>query len=556
MISRPVRFVRIVNIFEYRAEILVAAVALILVVLVDARGEFPVNDDWAYAHSVQWLLDEHRIRLSNWIAMNLLPQTLAGGVVAELFGFSFSALRHLTQLVSALVAVLSLRWFLAVGLTHRDALVATLTVIATPFWLPLANSFMTDLYAMLFTLPAATLFYRALRTPRTSLIVLATVLASIGMLQRQVVIVLPVAFLIAWFAANRRFELRTLAIGLTPMIIVLVVEFLYQAYLMQGPGVPEAQQYAHGRVLPLFLMFFSPDAGWYRLGVSVNLATIVAYLGLLICPFALWRGFPADYVAARLLLLLAGLILIAMAVTGFWPPWREYQLMDGAGIGPFVLYDAQPRELAQLDRSPGILWRIAGAAAAIGIAALLHMVFTALRGIAAGINRDGGQSLFLLAIISAYIAPFVFTDYIDRYMLFVLPFVLALMAQNAVISQTRLRRSVALLWLVAAIVMGTMATHDYFAWNRARWSAIHTAEALGANPSTLDGGFEYNGYYRFEEQPRVTQPGKSWWWVDDDRYIVTFTIVPGYLERAQFPVKAWLPRTPPVVRLLEREIYD
>jgi len=50
--------------------------------------------------------------------------------------------------------------------------------------------------------------------------------------------------------------------------------------------------------------------------------------------------------------------------------------------------------------------------------------------------------------------------------------------------------------------------------------------------------------------------GKSWWWVEDDRFIVSFTVVPGYLERAQFPVEAWLPRTPVVVRLLEREVND
>ena len=116
-------------------------------------GEFPLNDDWAFAHSVQWLLAEHRIRVSDWAAMNLLPQTLAGAVVAQIAGFSFSALRHLTQAVSAAVALLALRWFLAAGLARRDALFATLTVVATPCWLPLADSFMTDLYAMAFALP-------------------------------------------------------------------------------------------------------------------------------------------------------------------------------------------------------------------------------------------------------------------------------------------------------------------------------------------------------------------------------------------------------------------
>ena len=42
------------------------------------------------------LFDEHRIRLSDWIAMNLLPQTLMGGAAAAIVGYSFAALRHLT----------------------------------------------------------------------------------------------------------------------------------------------------------------------------------------------------------------------------------------------------------------------------------------------------------------------------------------------------------------------------------------------------------------------------------------------------------------------------
>jgi len=537
---------------ERHAVLVVAAVALVLSALVDPRGEFPVNDDWAYAHSVQWLLAEHRIRLSDWIAMNLLPQTLIGGAAAQIAGFSFSLLRHVTQLVSIAVAVLTLRWFLATGLTRRDALVATLTVVAMPCWLPLANSFMTDLYAMLFALPAATLFYRALRQPTPALIAVATVLAAIGMLQRQVVAVVPAAFLVAWLAANRRWRPATLATGVLPLTVVLAAELAYQTWLAHGPGVPEAQQYAHGRVLPALAKIARNEGGWYRNWAVSNLLSIFAYLGLFVAPWAMWRGVSLQRPARWGVVALAVGIAVAMALTGLWPPWREHHLIDAAGIGPFVLYDAQPRGLAPLDRSPGVLWRIAGVGAALGIAALCRTALVVLRGQAAGVARDAGERLFLLALVGAYLTPFVVTDYIDRYLLFVLPFVLALMAHGEPGSPSILVRGVALAWLGVALALGTMATHDYFAWNRARWDAIHAAEGLGATPATLDGGFEYNAYHRFESRPHERRPGKSWWWVQDDRYVVAFSIVPGYVERAQFPVRRWLPRTPPVVRLLER----
>ena len=47
-------------------------------------------------------------------------------------------------------------------------------------------------------------------------------------------------------------------------------------------------------------------------------------------------------------------------------------------------------------------------------------------------------------------------------------------------------------------------------------------------------------------------PGRSWWWVKDDRFVVAFGTVEGYEMRARFPVARWLPRTPGHVLLLER----
>jgi hypothetical protein len=98
-----------------------------------------------------------------------------------------------------------------------------------------------------------------------------------------------------------------------------------------------------------------------------------------------------------------------------------------------------------------------------------------------------------------------------------------------------------------------MATRDYFSWNRARWDAIRMAERLGANADTIDGGFEYNADRRFEEHPWKAVPGKSWWFVTDDRYVVAFSPVPGYDVVETWKVPHWLPRSPAEVRLLRRK---
>ena len=96
-------------------------------------------------------------------------------------------------------------------------------------------------------------------------------------------------------------------------------------------------------------------------------------------PFAVWRGLPGTRAARIAIIVLTALALATMAITGSWPPWRPDQLLDRAGVGPFTLYDAQPRGLAALDRSPSALWYGAGIVAAFGIAVLCRTAFAALR---------------------------------------------------------------------------------------------------------------------------------------------------------------------------------
>ena len=227
-------------------------------------------------------------------------------------------------------------------------------------------------------------------------------------------------------------------------------------------------------------------------------------------------------------------------------------LTAGTILGIFITI---PRGLVDLDRSPGIVWRVAAVAAAFGVAALARVIARQVAAVFRRVAPQRARDAFILALVAGYLAPFMITGYIDRYLLFVLPFVLALadaFAGCAGPKPGRIGRAIALAWIAAAIGLAAAATHDYFAWNRARWDAIAAATRLGATPQTLDGGFEYNGYYGFETKPRTYGEGKSWWWVKDDRYVVAFSPVAGFTPIAQFPVKRWLARTPATIYLLRR----
>ncbi|MCR4299769.1 MAG: hypothetical protein NUV75_13660, partial [Gallionella sp.] len=251
-------------------------------------------------------------------------------------------------------------------------------------------------------------------------------------------------------------------------------------------------------------------------------------------------------------------IVVAGAALAYnWlPPYQANNTIDAAGIGPFTLYDVMAHPIFELDRSPGIIWRVAGIAAAFGLVALCALALATLAHLFREKRNADSCRVFLAIVVCAYLAPFVITGYFDRYLLFVLPFLIALWARTWPVAEGRaahLPQWVALAWIISVTGFGVAATHDYFAWNRARWDVIRHAESIGATADQLDGGFEFNGFYGYETRARDAAPGKSWWWVKDDKYIVAFSLVPGYELAATFPIRGWLPRTPARINLLRRQ---
>src|SRR5436190_402970 len=410
---------------DRRALALLVLLHLAVVAIVQPRGDFPLNDDWAFAQSTKWLLEEGRLRLSDWVPMYLVPQTLAGAAIASNFGFSFEVLRHLTQAIAVLALFAAFAWFRAAGLDARSALVASLAVAAFPAWPVLANSYMTDIYALVFALPAATFFARALERDVTGEIAVATLFAVAGSLQRQVVLALPFAFMVAWLWTRRPLNVRRVAWATAPLALSLTATFAFQAYLEAGPGIPEMHRMAHGRVVAMAAGFLANEPGlvpW----VFSNLASITAYLGFFAVGWLAWWGWgEADRTRRTAVLVLGAIVFAAELAMGAFPPFRPNQVMDAAGIGPFMLYDSV-RGTAPLERGAGWLWPIAGAAAALGIAVLAVAVATCAMQVARAGRHAQPLTIFLLVLLVGYLGPFIVTDYFDRYLLFILPFALVL----------------------------------------------------------------------------------------------------------------------------------
>ncbi len=170
--------------------------------------------------------------------------------------------------------------------------------------------------------------------------------------------------------------------------------------------------------------------------------------------------------------------------------------------------------------------------------------------------------VFLLTGALVYMAPLEFAGYFDRYLLLPFALLMAMFAMPrtaptpafAARSERTPHRAVVATALATVVLMAWYAvggTHDYLSWNRARWELMTHLSEAGVTPRSVDGGLEVNGLYLYDAHYRTTA-GKSWWWVHDDQYVISFSVLPGYRLDTSIDVDEWLPPFQSKVLVLRR----
>ena len=97
-----------------------------------------------------------------------------------------------------------------------------------------------------------------------------------------------------------------------------------------------------------------------------------------------------------------------------------------------------------------------------------------------------------------------------------------------------------------------LATADFMDWNRAKNEAFLYLQKNGVSIEKMDAGYEYNGFYNYHF-PKTEKEGKSFWWVTDDEYMITFGSVNGYKTLASFPYFRCLFFQQDAILVLQRE---
>jgi hypothetical protein len=502
---------------------------LVAAIAVDPRGDFPLNDDWGYAPAVRALVEEGTLRFTEWQSMPLMTHALWGALFCLPFGFSFTALR-ISTLVAAWLGVLALYALLRqLDARPRTAAIGAAALAFNPIYFGLACSFMTDVPFVAALTGATAAWLRATARDDWRWRALAIGLAIWATLNRQLGIALPIAWTIVE-ALRLGIGWRWVRSALLPAIAVVLSLMIYQRIVDATIGLPalyHVKTEEMGQAIKALLRLRGLRYPLERTGITL------AYLGLFSAPI-LALAWSAETKWKRFLPIAGVVIGIALAAIGIAMP-LTFNVMIDFGLGPRTAPGVT-------DRAPSGLWILV---TIVAIALAVALVCTIIRGLgASGIRpREQWSALranptWLLLMLTAAIA-FVPTGisyggFFDRYVLLQLPFAIAL-ATIALgkIEPSRVHQLVAAFALTSMIAFSVPATHDYLAWQRARWQGVAALTERDVPRDRIRGGFEVDNWPPPEGAAMVTRDKAPW--------VVGIGELPGYEPVERIEVFSWLP---------------
>lgn len=520
----------------------------ISLVIVNPFGNFPLNDDWSFALTVKHLIEDGDYRPLGWASMPLITNIVWGSLFTIPAGFSYDALR-LSTLVMSLLGIWA-TYFLSreLGLPRFFSLVSAGVVGFNPVYYALSNTFMTDVPFTSLTVIASVFFVKHLKDGDSWSLALGTTIIVIATLSRQLAVALPMGFIVAIIlkeGINRQSVLR----AATPFVLCVFSLFIFQKWLQTSGRLPALY---HAMSDKLTVALKNIDNFSFLWGV--NTITVLLYMGLFLSPlliytmisiFKIHKKLALIAVALSTLLLFLGHVGVNHGDVALMPVGSNVLL--SSGIGPLTLYDEV--KLNHVTALPSYFWMLTTLLSVVGGGLLLTALgFTAVQfmhklKLGATQHKDA-SSIFLILSVFIQIAPLVLVGFFDRYLIPLIPLLgIGIASAFSPMAPTRSRFHfipiIVLLMLFAWY--SVFATKDYITWNRIRWEALDVLiTKLHVHPKDIDGGFEFNGTHFYD--PKYIPPtGKSWWWVQDDKFVIAFGPVKGYELVQKYSFKRWLP---------------
>jgi 4-amino-4-deoxy-L-arabinose transferase-like glycosyltransferase len=480
---------------------LIAVLVLFLVAAfaVNPFREAPVEDDWAYAETVRHFLETGQYRLNGWLSANIAFQTAWGALFCLPAGYSFSALR-VSTIVLALIGLAAFRELaIEQRIGRNTANLLTLCIATSPLFFKMSLTFMSDVPFVAVTTMALLFYGRALRRMTWPAWIAASLAGAASILTRQFGVALLAALAVVWLADVRRFE--------------------------------RLSRYAVGAALPLLASVWQVDRGWnhsnwaaahnlnrqriflWGIGFLKNVPwrplVIVEYLAWFLMPLALVAGIAvvgnlrkngkatSPGTSGSVGRLSVGLL----GWTGLFVGGVFYgrEVVGSPALMPFLSWNFEILYL--LGTNIRILATVITIAGAVCIA-----YFVMRRYLVASERPKGLHEWFLdTTTVFSLLLALVFFLIGDEYLLIFLPFATIAVGRQVEPVLMGWRRTVLIVCL-ALLIGAAVWTREGICRNQAIWTLAERVHATGVPTDEIFAGWEWAGYYHFDDYARMAPP--------------------------------------------------
>ena len=471
---------------------------LAAVALVRPFGDFPLNDDWAYAASARALLEEGELRLSDWVPASTVFHIVWGSGWALLVGEGHLALRLSVVCWLATGALLLAATLRRLGASETVAALGGLCFAANPLALSFGFTYHTDVPFVALGIAALYALLRFDEQQQTRWLWVSSACAAAAITTRQIGIGFEAGILglLLW---------RRHASPRVWLAALLIPALATAAYLVWIEWLHEATWAMDAYLLEDSFGYLAQPGVWIPETLRRALGAC-AYAALFALPLVLasrpqWRSRRTA--------------VLALAAAGAWFAYGNWPYFANAfgpgGLGTVTVHAPQAKA------SGFFAWT--GFAIALTGAAWGSLVWAALpRGPAARPSGDPVlRTLYLATWGLVFLLMLPKSTFFDRYVLVLLP--PAIVAAGLRADALRGPRAALALtsWVLLSIV-ALVGTVDYHAWNEAKWRLGRRALAGGAAPGDVAAGVDWDAHWtyapnmrRLKAHRRLDQIGR-WDW--------------------------------------------
>jgi hypothetical protein len=478
-----------------------------------------------------------------WPAMTLVSQTLWGALFAKIFDFSFIILKCSVCLLMIISGFVMYRLILKITGSMTAAFLMACGFCFNPMVLTLSFTFMTDAFFLCFFLYSLNALYNYLFAGEISQYRYFILFSVIAVLDRQYGMITSLVFIPA-LLFHKPLSAKNVLFALLPLLFCYEASAFYNKML----GWLNQSNYSISSVSKI---------GDYLSHFQFSVARAKFSDQLMVCGLLLLPVFIFSVLNLRKLKLsrsvgyITALVFVLLLASNDWKHFPIGNMLSNSGIGPKVTRSSVLAESSKFSMSPTMahfLQILFCLSAAYGLTYAFFSLFKRS-------SENPGVKWFYFGLRFYLLIYFVFSainvNYFDRYALPVFLVFLVLVARDFSFAD---KAGVVLSSVSFALLLpiSVLIVKDFFSWERARWDAIHFLEVSGIGPHQIDGGLEYNGWYKPGGFRDTMKEATSWWWVDKDDLIVTNSPIDGFKKIIPFTYQRNIPYTQDTVFILEK----